>query len=53
MSDPTAIPTVPATPRFFDRAIWLAGFRPFFALALVAGAILPMLWALSFAGVIP
>ena len=53
MSDPTAIPTVPATPRFFDRAIWLAGFRPFFALAFVAGAILPVIWALSFAGAIP
>lgn len=30
--------------------VWLAGFRPFFSLACLGGAILPPLWALMFAG---
>lgn len=28
---------------------WLLGFRPFFSLAILAGIILPMLWALIYA----
>ncbi|PIX03746.1 MAG: NnrS family protein, partial [Gallionellales bacterium CG_4_8_14_3_um_filter_54_18] len=32
---------------------WLLGFRPFFSLAILAGAVLPMLWALVYAGLIP
>ncbi len=32
------------------HALWLAGFRPFFFLAMCAGAILPILWALVFSG---
>lgn len=32
--------------------LWLAGFRPFFALAMVAGALLPPLWVLIYAGVV-
>lgn len=32
------------------HALWLAGFRPFFALACLSGAALPVLWALMFAG---
>lgn len=32
--------------------LWLAGFRPFFALACLAGAGLPMLWVLIFSGVL-
>lgn len=31
--------------------VLLVGFRPFFTLAFVAGALLPLLWALFFAGV--
>ncbi len=30
--------------------LWLVGFRPFFLLACLAGAVLPPLWALVFAG---
>lgn len=32
--------------------LWLAGFRPFFALACLSGIVLPVLWALMFAGVL-
>jgi uncharacterized protein involved in response to NO len=35
------------------KPLWLVGFRPFFILACAAGAILPMLWALIFSGVLP
>ncbi len=38
--------------RFASHPVWQVGFRPFFALACLAGAALPVLWALSFAGVI-
>lgn len=34
----------------WNHPIWLVGFRPFFTLAFVAGAIYPLLWALAFAG---
>lgn len=33
--------------------LWLVGFRPFFALACVAGALLPAAWILIFQGVLP
>ncbi len=36
--------------RFTAHPLWLAGFRPFFALACFSGLSLPMLWALMFAG---
>lgn len=32
--------------------LWLVGFRPFFLLASLAGAVLPLLWALVFSGAI-
>lgn len=32
--------------------LWLAGFRPFFALACLSGIVLPIAWALMFAGAI-
>ena len=32
--------------------LWLVGFRPFFALACLSGVVLPVLWALMFAGVL-
>ncbi len=35
------------------RALWLVGFRPFFALACLAGAILPLWWALVYTGAVP
>ncbi len=35
------------------RPLWLVGFRPFFALACVAGAGLPLLWALLLSGLMP
>lgn len=31
--------------------LWLVGFRPFFLLACLAGALLPLIWALLFSGV--
>jgi len=34
----------------FSHPVWLVGFRPFFTLAFVSGALLPLLWALAFAG---
>ena len=33
--------------------LWLVGFRPFFALACLAGALLPVVWILIFTGVLP
>lgn len=32
--------------------LWLVGFRPFFALACLSGIVLPIAWALMFAGVV-
>lgn len=36
--------------RFFSHPFWSVGFRPFFALAILSGAALPVVWALVFAG---
>jgi uncharacterized protein involved in response to NO len=33
--------------------LWLVGFRPFFALACLAGALLPVLWIAIFRGALP
>lgn len=33
-----------------SQPLWHAGFRPFFALACLSGIVLPLLWALMFAG---
>ena len=33
--------------------LWLVGFRPFFSLACIAGALLPVIWALIFSGYLP
>lgn len=38
---------------FTQHPLWLAGFRPFFALAAISGMSLPLLWALIFTGVVP
>ena len=38
---------------FFAHPLWLVGFRPFFALACLAGMILPMLWVLIHLGILP
>ncbi|MBU0751288.1 MAG: NnrS family protein [Gammaproteobacteria bacterium] len=38
--------------RFSTHPFWLVGFRPFFALAAIAGATLPLLWALMFTGAV-
>ncbi len=38
---------------FFKHPLWLVGFRPFFALACLAGLVLPPLWVALFAGVLP
>lgn len=35
-----------------SQPLWHAGFRPFFALACLSGIVLPVLWALMFAGVL-
>lgn len=34
-----------ASSEFFRAPVWLVGFRPFFTLAFIAGALLPLLWA--------
>ena len=39
--------------RFINHPLWLVGFRPFFALACLAGMILPVAWALIFSGTMP
>ncbi len=36
-----------------EQPIWLVGFRPFFALAFLAGALLPIAWVLMFSGKLP
>lgn len=36
-----------------NHPLWLVGFRPFFTLACLSGAALPILWALVFTGVMP
>lgn len=33
--------------------LWLVGFRPFFTLAMLSGALLPMIWVAVFAGYSP
>ena len=38
---------------FAERPLWLVGFRPFFALACLAGLSLPLLWAMMFTGALP
>lgn len=36
-----------------QHPLWLVGFRPFFALACLAGLALPVLWALIYGGILP
>jgi uncharacterized protein involved in response to NO len=36
---------------FLHHPLWLVGFRPFFLLACLSGALLPLIWALLFSGV--
>ena len=36
----------------FLHPLWSVGFRPFFALAMLSGALFPLLWALVFSGTI-
>jgi uncharacterized protein involved in response to NO len=33
-----------ATQPFFRQPVWLVGFRPFFILSIICGALLPLLW---------
>ena len=35
------------------HALWLVGFRPFFILTCIAGAVQPLWWALVFTGAVP
>ena len=37
----------------FSQPLWLVGFRPLFALACLAGALLPTLWMLRYLGYTP
>lgn len=39
--------------RLASHPLWLVGFRPFFTLACLAGVVLPVAWALVFAGWLP
>jgi uncharacterized protein involved in response to NO len=36
---------------FLQHPLWLVGFRPFFLLGCLAGALLPLAWALIYSGV--
>ena len=36
---------------FLQHPLWLVGFRPFFLLGCLAGALLPLTWALIYSGV--
>lgn len=38
---------------FLTHPVWLVGFRPLFSLACLAGAVLPVLWALIYSGYLP
>ena len=38
---------------FVAHPLWLVGFRPFFALACLAGLSLPLLWVLIYLGTLP
>jgi uncharacterized protein involved in response to NO len=38
--------------KFTSHPLWLAGFRPFFTLACIVGAGLPVIWALIYAGIV-
>ena len=51
MTPATQAPETPWAWR--GHALWLVGFRPFFLLAALAGAALPVLWVLVLAGVVP
>lgn len=35
-----------------NHPLWLAGFRPFFSLAIILGATLPLAWALVYSGAV-
>lgn len=37
----------------FAHPLWLVGFRPFFNLAFLSAVLLPLLWALTYAGALP
>ena len=39
--------------RFTSHPLWLVGFRPFFSLACLAGATLPLMWVLMLTGTVP
>jgi uncharacterized protein involved in response to NO len=39
--------------RLASHPFWLAGFRPFFALACLSGLSLPLLWVLIYLGMLP
>lgn len=39
--------------RFAAHPVWLVGFRPFFTVAMVSGALLPAWWVLILAGWLP
>lgn len=38
--------------KFASHPVWLAGFRPFFTLAVAAGILLPAVWAAIYGGVL-
>lgn len=49
---PNAAVPVAMIPRI-SHPVWLAGFRPFFALAMLSGALLPPVWVAVFGGALP
>ncbi len=45
-------PAFAALAKPFRHPLWLVGFRPFFILAFVSGAVLPVWWALVYEGAV-
>ncbi len=43
----------PPSPKWTGHPLWLVGFRPFFPLAALAAALLPLVWMAVFTGKLP
>lgn len=53
MSDAPLASSAPPRTGFFAAPLWLVGFRPFFALACLTGATLPLTWVAILSGAFP
>ncbi len=53
MGEGRQVSVVGSTRRLAAHPVWLVGFRPFFALACLAGLSLPLLWVSIYLGMLP